>query len=76
MITKILDWVFDKFQASGARGPLADRARARIRQARGWDAPARDEVADETPLGAPPLNRQARRAASAKRRKKPAQARR
>lgn len=69
MITRVLDWLFDKFQASGAQGPLADRARARIRQSRARSAPGQDEVRDE-PIGAPPLNRKARRASIAKRRKK------
>ena len=70
MLTKILDRLFDRFQGSGAEGPLADRARARIRQARGWDASAQEPAADEEPLGPPPLNRRARRAAAAKRRGK------
>ena len=68
MLRGIINRLLDRFSASGASGPLADRARARIRAVRGPQEAPQPEASPPAPR-----NRRERRAAAseAKRKKRP-----
>lgn len=68
MLTRILDWFFERFQRLGAKGPMADKVRQKMEKVRPSPKPSRPASGRQEidTLREEPTNRRARRANAAR----------